>query len=159
MTCKIKTLTRTQSDDVAKLWFDGWHDGHANIVPTALGEMRTLDSFQARTLEHLDQTLVAIDEGQVLGFVMVKADEIYQMYVGAAARGKGVAQLLMQHGEARIKAQGHHTAWLSCAIGNERAARFYVKSGWINKRTETVALDTLDDPFELELWRFEKALA
>ena len=89
---------------------------------------------------------------------MVQADEIYQMFVGVHARGTGVAQALMLDGEARIKAQGYDVAWLSCAVGNERAARFYEKSGWVNKRIETVGLDTLDDPFYLDVWRFEKDL-
>ena len=158
MTYKIENMQATHCEDVAQLWHEGWIDGHAAIVPSALSALRTLPSFQTRTAKQLENTRVAYDQDQLLGFVMIQADEIYQMYVGPAARGKGVAQALMQDGEARIKAAGHNLAWLSCAVGNDRAARFYEKSGWVNKRIETVALETLDAPFHLDVWRFEKVL-
>ena len=50
------------------------------------------------------------------------------------------------------------TGWLACAIGNDRAARFYEKNGW--RRTGTIVNDaeTLQGPFPLEVWRYEKAL-
>lgn len=143
---------------LARLWHQGWIDGHVAVVPAELSALRTLTSFQQRASDNRTITRVAKDSGALLGFRMVKDDEIYQMYVGSAARGQGVAQLLMQDGEATIKAAGHSTAWLSCAIGNERAARFYNKQGWTMMREETVELDTLGAPFPLRLWRFEKRL-
>ncbi|MEO0831487.1 MAG: GNAT family N-acetyltransferase, partial [Pseudomonadota bacterium] len=81
-----------------------------------------------------------------------------QFYVVAGARGTGLAQALMVDAEARIRAGGHETAWLGCAIGNDRARRFYEKCGWVCARTEVVDLDTSSGPFPLELWRLEKAL-
>ena len=158
MSVSLEDMVPERINAVARLWHMGWQDGHAAVVPAALTELRTLDSFQKRTVDHVQHTRVAFQGETLLGFTMVQADEIYQMYVDAQARGTGVAHALMQDGEARIKAQGHDIAWLSCAVGNLRAARFYEKSGWINKRTETVALDTLADPFYLDVWRFEKEL-
>lgn len=154
----LQNMSHDQIDAVAQLWHLGWMDGHAAVVPAALKKLRTLESFQKRSADHLKNTRVAVQTGALLGFTMVQADEIYQMYVGAVARGTGVAQALMQDVEARIKAQGYQIAWLSCAVGNDRAARFYEKSGWINKRVETAALDTLEGPFHLDVWRFEKDL-
>ena len=154
----IDDMTPAQSDAVARLWHAGWIDGHADIVPKELCKLRTLESFQTRTQGLVHSTRVAYSKGEVLGFVMIQGDEIYQMYVGPNARGTGVAQALMHDGEEQIKAAGHALAWLSCALGNERAARFYDKSGWVNARIETVALETLGAPFHLDVWRFEKTL-
>ena len=158
MTIKITDMLPEHSAQVARLWHQGWIDGHAAVVPPELTKLRTLESFQTRARDNVQGTRVALEGDALLGFTMVKGDEIYQMYVGSAARGKGVAQLLMHDGEAVIKAAGHATAWLACAIGNERAARFYTKQGWTMVREEIVELDTLDAPFPLKLWRFEKQL-
>ena len=66
---------------------------------------------------------------------------------------------LMTDVEAQLSARGVATAWLACAIGNARAARFYEKSGWHLAKTVVSRLDTVDGPFDLEVWRYEKHLA
>lgn len=53
------------------------------------------------------------------------------------------AAALIGDAEARLAERGVETAWLACAIGNHRAARFYEKSAGI---------------FPLEVWRYEKRL-
>ncbi|HXV64473.1 MAG TPA: GNAT family N-acetyltransferase [Vicinamibacteria bacterium] len=68
--------------------------------------------------------------GAPVGFCVVKGDELYQLYVSAQSRGAGVAAALIADAEARLVEDGVERAWLACAIGNERAARFYEKSGW-----------------------------
>jgi hypothetical protein len=37
---------------VARLWYDGWQDAHAAILPQALARARTLESFAARTISN-----------------------------------------------------------------------------------------------------------
>ena len=90
---------------------------------------------------------------------MLKDDELYQLFVAPEARGGGVAATLMDDGEARLAARGHVTAWLACAIGNERAARFYRKRGWIYVGPFVSRLETSAGPFDLKVWRYEKRLA
>ena len=80
------------------------------------------------------------------------------MFVSAEARGKGVAQALIADAEKVLAKSGIETAWLACAIGNERAARFYEKSGWRLARNFVSELGTPDGIFELEVWRYEKSL-
>ena len=53
---------------------------------------------------------------------------------------------------------GVETAWLACAIGNERAARFYEKCGWRRIGTMTNEAETSERTFLLEAWRYEKTL-
>ena len=143
---------------ISAIWETGWHEAHAAIVPSALCEFRTSKSFHDRTLENLATTRIATDGSEVLGFCMVKKDELYQMYVSANARGSGVARLLIEDAENRISVAGHRTAWLACAIGNDRASRFYEKSGWANAGRRIVELETSKGAFPLEVWRFEKQL-
>jgi ribosomal protein S18 acetylase RimI-like enzyme len=94
--------------------------------------------------------------GAPVGFCMLKGDELYQLYVSAAARGTGAAAALIADGEARLASAGVEIAWLACAIGNDRAARFYEKSGWHLARTITSKLETPEGAFLLDVWRYEK---
>ena len=65
---------------------------------------------------------------------------------------------LIADAEARLIEEGVEVAWLACAIGNHRAARFYEKSGWHLARTFVSPLDTGAGIFLLEVWRYEKTL-
>jgi ribosomal protein S18 acetylase RimI-like enzyme len=57
-----------------------------------------------------------------------------------------------------MRAAGVETAWLACAVGNDRAARFYEKQGW--HRAGTVMHEPDDSGgFVFEVWRYEKRLA
>lgn len=102
---------------------------------------------------------VALADGEPLGFCIVEGDELYQLFVAAQARGSGVAAALMDDAEAAMAAAGVGTAWLACAIGNDRAARFYEKRGWHKVGTMRSRLPVPGGVFELEVWRFEKRLA
>jgi RimJ/RimL family protein N-acetyltransferase len=64
----------------------------------------------------------------------------------------------MEDAEARLTAAGVQTAWLACAIGNLRAARFYEKCGWTRVGTIVSRLETPEGIFPLEVWRYEKRL-
>jgi GNAT superfamily N-acetyltransferase len=144
---------------LTRLWYDGWQDGHAAIVPAALARARTYENFAERMSAALADVRVIGPQGAPSGFAMLKGDELYQFYVSSAARGTGVAAALMVDAEAQLSMRGVETAWLACAVGNARAAKFYEKSGWYLARTMTSHLDTVDGPFDLEVWRYEKLLA
>jgi GNAT superfamily N-acetyltransferase len=96
--------------------------------------------------------------GAPLGFCALKGDELYQLFVSREAHGSGVAAALIADAEARLARRGVETAWLACAIGNHRAARFYEKSGWRLTRSFVALSETSNGPFPVEHWRFEKRL-
>lgn len=52
-------------------------------------------------------------------------------YVRPSAWGTGAAQLLMQGTERGLLDRGHRRAGLTVLEGNERARRFYLRSGWV----------------------------
>lgn len=116
---------------VADLWHGGWHDSHAGHVPEGLTAARTLSAFHERTPALVADTAVAVTgDGELLGFVMVVGDEVEQVFVGAAARGTGLADELLAEAERQVAAGGHEVAWLAVVAGNARARRFYERCGW-----------------------------
>ena len=126
---------------------------------TAGADARTLDNFRRRLRAALPEIRVVGPPGSPTGFSVVKGDELYQLFVAASARGYGAAAALIADAEARLAAAGVATAWLACAIGNDRAARFYEKSGWRRTGTMINYAETSEGSFPLEVWRYEKSLA
>jgi ribosomal protein S18 acetylase RimI-like enzyme len=154
----VRAAQRSEIDHLARLWYGGWHESHARVVPAELTRLRTVENFRDRLEAALEDVRVVGPSGAPLGFSIVKEDELYQLFVSAAARGSGVAAALIADAEARIADRGVETAWLSCAIGNDRAARFYEKSGWRRVGTMINQAETASGPFPLEVWRYEKTL-
>jgi ribosomal protein S18 acetylase RimI-like enzyme len=154
----VRAAEEGEIDHLAKLWFDGWQDAHSKIVPAELARLRTLESLRDRLRAALSTVRVVGPASAPLGFCMVKGDELYQLYVSAMARGSGVAAALMADADAQFLANDVKTAWLACAIGNDRAARFYEKCGWHRMGTMTNHLETTEGTFLLEVWRYEKLM-
>lgn len=156
---EVRRADLSEVDRIGQVWYDAWQDGHRALMPAELIETRTLGSFQARIREGLDAVRVVGPRGGPVGFCMIKEDELYQLFVAREARGFGAAVALLSDGEARLAATGVRRAWLSCAIGNDRAARFYQKCGWELVGNMTVPLETLRGLLSLETWRYEKTVA
>lgn len=147
-----------EAPELARIWHEAWHAGHAAHVPPELTQLRTVGNFEARIGRMLGETRVAGPVGAPVGFCTLKDDELHQIMVAASARGSGVSRALLAEGEARLAAAGIRTAWLACAVGNARAARFYEKNGWRLARTEFEDVETSIGPFSLKIWRYEKGL-
>ena len=155
---RVRPADLTEIDHLAKLWFDGWRDAHELIVPAELTRRRTLASFRDRLHAGIAHVRAIGLPGAAAGFSMLKGDELYQLYVSSDWRGRGAAVALIDDAEAHLAERGVAVAWLACAIGNHRAARFYEKRGW--RRTGTIAnqVETAEGVFPLDVWRYEKRL-
>jgi GNAT superfamily N-acetyltransferase len=154
----VRALEAQEIDHLARLWHEGWNDAHGKLAPEGLVRARTLELFRERLAAALDDTRVIGPPGAPLGLCMIKDDELYQLYVARHVRGTGAAAALIADGEARLAARGFATAWLACAIGNDRAARFYEKCGWVMAREVMNRLETPAGVFEVAIWRYEKAV-
>jgi ribosomal protein S18 acetylase RimI-like enzyme len=141
---------------IARIWREGWADGHEGHVPEALVAGRTPASFDERARERVDQTWVAERDGEVAGFVVVVEDEVEQVYLDRRWRGRGVAERLLRHAEAVIGQGGHRTAWLAVVAGNTRARRFYARLGWRDRGPFTYQAQTATGTFPVPAHRYER---
>jgi ribosomal protein S18 acetylase RimI-like enzyme len=130
---ELRPATAADGPDIARIWRQGWRDGHLGHVPPELAQVRTDASFDHRATERLPLTTVATVDGGVVGFVVVVDDEAEQVYVDRAARGSGVAAVLLREAERQVEAAGYPRIWLAVAKGNARARRFYERAGWVDE--------------------------
>jgi ribosomal protein S18 acetylase RimI-like enzyme len=154
----IRPAEITELDRLAAIWYDVWHETHASLMPVELARLRTLENFRDRLEAILPDIRVNGPIGSPVGFCIIKGSELYQLYLLRDARGTGAAAALLANGEGRIADLGYKVAWLACAVGNERAAKFYEKSGWHRTGTDVIEVETAEGPFPLEIWRYEKPL-
>lgn len=143
---------------IARIWHDGWADGHSGHVPDELYRHRTADTYPGRVRDRLGRTWLAERDGSVLGFVVVVGDEVEQVYVDAAARGTGVAAMLLGHAERVVAGAGHPLAWLAVVAGNARARAFYERSGWRDAGPFDYEAETATEFVIVPCRRYEKRL-
>ena len=156
---EVRDAHESELAELTRLWYDSWRDSHAHLLPGELIRLRTLDSFRERLRVALPAVRVVGPVGAPLGFCLVRGDELYQLFVSAEARGTGVAAALIADAEVRLADAGVGLAWLACAIGNERAAKFYEKHGWRRAGTMVNRAETTEGTFLLDTWRYEKPLS
>jgi GNAT superfamily N-acetyltransferase len=152
----IRKATPDDIDSIARIWHSGWNDGHLGHVPRELLPYRREVDFVSRVPDRLATMWVAAEShGAVVGFVVVRQDEIEQLFVDRRARGTGVAAALLHHGEAEIRRSGHQRAWLAVVAGNHRARAFYVREGWRDSGPFTYMAETEAGPFAVPSHRYE----
>lgn len=154
----LRAATTADIPVLAGIWHRGWHEAHAHLLPPALTAHRTLPSFVERLGPMLPDLTVAVIREQPVGFCAIEHDELYQLFVDPAGRGWWLAAALVRDAEERLAARGVRVGWLACAIGNDRAGRFYEKCGWNRVGTMINPAVTPNGPWPLETWRYEKVL-
>lgn len=142
-------------DAVARIWHVGWGDGHLGHVPPELVRHRNAEQFVSRARERLESLWVAESHGRIAGFVVVKHDEVEQLYVDRTARGTGVAATLLRKAEAEIRRAGHRQAWLAVVAGNRRARAFYSRLGWRDSGPFSYMAQTEAGPCAVPSHRYE----
>jgi ribosomal protein S18 acetylase RimI-like enzyme len=152
----LRPATAADVPAIARIWREGWADGHEGHVPAALVAERTPESFDRRATERIGHTWVAEGAGTVAGFVVVVDAEAEQVYVDRSRRGGGVAGRLLRHAEAVIGRGGPRTAWLAVVAGNTRARRFYARLGWCDRGPFTYQAQTATGKFPVPAHRYER---
>jgi GNAT superfamily N-acetyltransferase len=155
----LRQASHGDAKAVAKIWHDGWRDGHLGHVPDDLVTVRTKESFQSRAADRVGDTVVAVVDGEVAGFVMVVGDEIEQVYVAEQHRGSGVAALLLAEAERIVAVNGNERAWLAVVDGNVRARRFYERHGWTDEGVFDYPAVSAAGPIPVPVHRYVKRVA
>ena len=144
--------------EIARIWHVGWGDGHIGHVPTELVQYRNPEQFVTRSADRIDNLWVAESNSQVVGFFVLKNDEVEQLYVDRPARGTGVAEILLRAAEAEILNAGYRQAWLAVVPGNARARTFYTRLGWRDMGPRPYLAETEAGPLEIPVHRYERDL-
>ncbi|OEC93548.1 hypothetical protein [Rhizobium sp. YK2] len=92
---EIRPAETADHNEIIQLWHQGWHDAHADLVPSEVLAFRTKDYFTLWLKDAQEAFFVATDDTGVLGFISVKGAEVVKLYVGNRARGTGAAHVLL----------------------------------------------------------------
>jgi putative acetyltransferase len=157
-TFSIRSAAAGDVEAIAPIWHSAWRDGHLGHVPDGLLAFRKEEHFLSRTRERIPSMWVAESGGEIVGFVAIKADELEQLFVERAARGTGVAQMLLDRGEKELRRAGNRRVWLAVVAGNTRARAFYARCGWRDTGPFTYQAETSAGPFAVPSHRYEKDL-
>lgn len=90
--------------------------------------------------------LVAREEQEVLGNVLVVGTELRHLQVNESARGQGLGTALIRAAEDVLAEQGHTEATIGVGLDNARARALYLRLGYVpTGHTETTTYTYVDD--------------
>ena len=148
-----------------------WQSAYRGLLPDdyldALSVEQRAADWQRRLLGHDAErgrsTLVADEDGEILGFLRFGPDEddptagfVFLLYVLPARWRSGVGAALMAAGEARLREMGFTSAALAVLEANDRARRFYEQLGW---RTDGARQHETYGGRELAVLRYTRSLS
>ncbi len=126
---QLRPAVEADVEAITAIWVPGWRDAHEGRVPDELLTHRSPEQLGARVPSMIADATVATVGGAVAGFVVVRGDEVEQMYVGERFRGSGCADELLSGAESLV-ARRFDRGWLAVVAGNDRAIAFYERRGW-----------------------------
>ena len=100
----IKTMeTPEEIDGKSLVHWQTWREAYDNLLPAEFQETMTLDRCRFFSQKYPENTLIAMDGKQVVGFISygnfrdeaIQAGEIIALYVLKDYYGKGVSEQLM----------------------------------------------------------------
>jgi len=136
MVITIKAMeTAEEIEGKSRVHWQTWREAYDEILPAEFQEQMTLDKCRLYSQKYPENTLIALDDAKVVGFVSygdfrdsdTRAGEIFALYVLKDYYGKGVGQQLMQAAFAAL--YGYQEIILWVLEDNKRAIAFYGKMG------------------------------
>jgi GNAT superfamily N-acetyltransferase len=119
-------------------------DGIGAAVAQEVRELLSPQTFGAELATPGSHVLIAEKESRLVGFAHVivgaahpldgiVAAELRRLYVLRHFLGLGVGARLLQESEARVRAEGVASLWLTAWFGNARALAFYARQGFVDQ--------------------------
>lgn len=155
----VRVARAADFTQTARVWRTGWLDGHRDHVSADLLAARGPEYFTDRAAAWTESTLLATQaSGNIVGVVIVIADELVQLAVDPRARRQGVGAALLHAAEARV-ADAHEQAWLAVVAGNTRARAFYEHHGWRDTGELVYQAPSAAGPVPVPVRRYVKPVA
>ncbi|EGF16298.1 GNAT family N-acetyltransferase [Streptococcus sanguinis] len=145
MVITIKAMeTAEEIEGKSRVHWQTWREAYDEILPAEFQEQMTLDKCRFYSQKYPEDTLIALDDAKVVGFVSYGdfrdsatiAGEIFALYVLKEYYGKGVGQQLMQATFAALFSYPEIVLWV--LEDNKRAIAFYKKIGFVFDGQEKV---------------------
>ena len=123
MSIIVKTM---ESDDEKKgkayVHWKSWHEAYEKLVSKSYLDKLTLQKCEEWAIEWPENTYVAIDEGNVIGFMCCfghgeedpDTGEVNAIYVLSEYYGTGVAQKLMDTALEELKKYSRRASYICC---------------------------------------------
>ncbi|MBX9096634.1 GNAT family N-acetyltransferase [Streptococcus gordonii] len=145
MVITIKAMeTAEEIEGKSRVHWRTWREAYDEILPAEFQEQITLDKCRFYSQKYPENTLIALDDAKVVGFVSYGdfrdpariAGEIIALYVLKGYYGKGVGQHLMQAAFAALDGYQEIVLWV--LENNKRSIAFYEKLGFVFDGQEKV---------------------
>lgn len=142
---RLESATAEDCRAIAEVHVESWQHAYKGILPeTYLASLSVAEreAMWRRMVEREPSHLVLVrNDKQVVGFVAFGASrdegapaeraEIWAIYVKPDSWSTGAGRLLWLEALQRILAEGYKSISLWIIAGNERAARFYERAGFV----------------------------
>ena len=133
----IKTMeTPEEIEGKSLVHWQTWREAHDDLLPVEFQETMTLERCRFFSQKYPENTLIAMDGEQVVGFISygnfrdeaIRAGEIIALYVLKDYYGKGVSEQLMHATFVALDPFSEIYLWV--LKDNKRAIAFYQKMGF-----------------------------
>jgi GNAT superfamily N-acetyltransferase len=143
----IRAAEVSDAGAIARVHASAWRTGFT-FLPSRFLEAMTasavLPKWEGDLGRPTTSMFVAVSEGDVDGFLQVRADgddgEVMSLYVDPLRWRQGVGSTLLDFGEAWLVSQGVGTGVLWTARESLQSRRFYEERGWMASGAEQTQL-------------------
>src|SRR5690242_4081726 len=141
----VRPARPDDAEGITRIHLIGWQHAYADLMPAAYLAGRVAEHAQRvaarrahlETAEGATQTLVADDDGAVVGFSNFGADrddpalgEVYAIYVDKDRYSTGIGRAIMDEAVARLVTRDLTPVRLWVLAGNARGITFYERYGF-----------------------------
>ena len=128
--------TAEEIEGKSRVHWQTWREAYDDLLPAEFQETMTLERCRFFSQKYPENTLIAIDDMKVVGFISygnyrdetLQAGEIIALYVLKDYYGKGIAQKLMKEALSTLEQFSEIFLWV--LNENKRAIAFYQKMGF-----------------------------
>jgi len=131
---------------IAVVHVRSWQEAYRGLMPQEVLDGLSIadrEAGWARIIADPAQrshTLIVERDGEIVGWASfgaardadaVATGELWGIYAHPDEWSTGIGRLLLDGVEQQLRAEGHERAYLWVLAGNDRAARFYERNGWV----------------------------